>query len=61
MHHSLKIKILDLDHIESIVEQDITDVEAEKIVGGSWADPLSIPPHPPLLSNKITHYKNDNH
>ncbi|MBD2244995.1 hypothetical protein [Nostoc sp. FACHB-888] len=34
MHHSLKIKILDLDHIESIVEQDITDVEAEKIVGG---------------------------
>ncbi|MEH2297183.1 hypothetical protein [Nostoc sp.] len=35
MHHSLKIKILDLDHIESIVEQDITDVEAEKIVGGT--------------------------
>ncbi|MBN3939912.1 MAG: hypothetical protein V7L21_32100 [Nostoc sp.] len=35
MHHSLKIKILDLDHVESIVEQDITDVEAEKIVGGS--------------------------
>lgn len=35
MHHSLKIKIRDLDHIESIVEQDITDVEAEKIVGGT--------------------------
>jgi uncharacterized protein YbdZ (MbtH family) len=35
MYHSLKIKILDLDHIESIVEQDITDVEAEKIVGGT--------------------------
>jgi hypothetical protein len=35
MHHSLKIKILDLDPIESIVEQDITDVEAEKIVGGT--------------------------
>ncbi|MEH2273936.1 MAG: hypothetical protein V7K40_03765 [Nostoc sp.] len=35
MHHSLKIKIWDLDHIESIVEQDITDVEAEKIVGGT--------------------------
>ncbi|MCC5643927.1 hypothetical protein LC607_13415 [Nostoc sp. CHAB 5824] len=35
MHHSLKIKILDLDHIESIVEQDITDVEAEQIVGGT--------------------------
>ncbi|MDZ8224507.1 MULTISPECIES: hypothetical protein [unclassified Nostoc] len=35
MHHSLKIKILDLDHIESIVEQDIRDVEAEKIVGGT--------------------------
>ncbi|MEH1839095.1 MAG: hypothetical protein V7L20_10075 [Nostoc sp.] len=34
MHHSLKIKIWDLDHIESIVEQDITDVGAEKIVGG---------------------------
>jgi hypothetical protein len=35
MYHSLKIKILDLDHIESIVEQDITDMEAEKIVGGT--------------------------
>jgi hypothetical protein len=35
MHHSLKIKILDLDYIESIVEQDITDAEAERIVGGS--------------------------
>ncbi|MEH1836134.1 MAG: hypothetical protein V7L29_29800 [Nostoc sp.] len=34
MHHSLKIKIRDLDHIESIVEQNITAVEAEKIVGG---------------------------
>lgn len=83
MHHSLKIKILDLDHIKSIVEQDITDVEAEKIVGGtlsvnaspvvpknivggivsgspvaslsrvsviSPAEPLPIPPLPPLLS-----------
>ncbi|MBW4423276.1 MAG: hypothetical protein KME50_02115 [Nostoc desertorum CM1-VF14] len=39
MHHSLKIKILDLDYIESIVEQDITDVEAEKIVGGSECAP----------------------
>ncbi|MCC5657772.1 hypothetical protein LC608_12365 [Nostoc sp. XA010] len=37
MHHSLKIKILDLDYIESIVEQDIMDVEAEKIVGGIQA------------------------
>ncbi|MCC5599734.1 hypothetical protein [Nostoc favosum] len=35
MHHSFKIKIQDLDYIESIVEQDITDVRAEKIVGGS--------------------------
>ena len=33
MHHSLKIKILDLDHIESIVE-DITAVEAKQIIGG---------------------------
>jgi hypothetical protein len=52
MHHSLKIKILDLDHIESIVKQDITDVEAEKIVGGSRQDPLPIPLHPPLLTIK---------
>lgn len=35
MYHSLKIKIRHLDHIESIVEQDITDVEAEKIVAGT--------------------------
>lgn len=35
MHHSLKIKILDLDHLESIFEQNITDVDAEKIVGGT--------------------------
>ncbi|MCC5603143.1 hypothetical protein [Nostoc favosum] len=34
MYHSLKIKILDLDYIESTLEQDIMDVEAEKIVGG---------------------------
>ena len=34
MHHSLKRKILDLNRIESIVE-DITAVEAEKIVGGT--------------------------
>ncbi|MCL6752700.1 hypothetical protein KBT16_17675 [Nostoc sp. CCCryo 231-06] len=34
MLHSLKIKIQDSDYIESIVEQDITPVEAEKIVGG---------------------------
>ena len=53
MHHSLKIKILDLDHIESIVEQNITDVEAEKIVGGariSRGAPLRISPHSPLPS-----------
>ncbi len=42
MHHSLKIKILDLDYIESIVEQDITDVEAEKIVRGSGCDPHDV-------------------
>jgi hypothetical protein len=35
MHYSLKMKILDLDYIESIVEQDITSVEAEKILGGT--------------------------
>lgn len=35
MHYSLKMKILDLDYIESIVEQDITSVEAEKIIGGT--------------------------
>ncbi|MDZ8224506.1 hypothetical protein [Nostoc sp. ChiVER01] len=42
MHHSLKIKILDLDHIESIVEQDIRDVEAEKIVGGTLSVSASL-------------------
>ena len=36
MHHSLKIRILDLDYIESTLEQDIMDVEAEKIVGGKF-------------------------
>ncbi|MBE9106727.1 hypothetical protein IQ229_17870 [Nostoc cf. edaphicum LEGE 07299] len=35
MHYSLKMKILDLDYIESIVEQDITSVQAEKILGGT--------------------------
>ncbi|WP_100899902.1 hypothetical protein [Nostoc flagelliforme] len=43
MHHSFQIKILNLDYIESIVEQDITIVRAEKIVGGtedSTADPI---------------------
>ncbi|MDZ7949870.1 hypothetical protein [Nostoc sp. DedQUE09] len=35
MHYSLKMKILDLDYIESIVEQDITSVEAGKILGGT--------------------------
>ncbi|MBE8964983.1 hypothetical protein IQ277_01625 [Nostocales cyanobacterium LEGE 12452] len=35
MHYSLKMKILDLDYIESIVEQDITSVQAEKIIGGT--------------------------
>ncbi|MCC5667595.1 hypothetical protein LC653_27860 [Nostoc sp. CHAB 5784] len=47
MYHSLKIKILDLDYIESTLEQDIMDVEAEKIVGGILshpADPLADPP-----------------
>ncbi|MBW4562702.1 MAG: hypothetical protein KME32_16450 [Mojavia pulchra JT2-VF2] len=34
MHYSFKIKILDLNHNQSIFEQDITDVEAAKIVGG---------------------------
>ena len=42
MHHSLKRKILDLDHIESIVEQDITVVEAEKIVGGTLSVSASL-------------------
>ncbi|WP_100899675.1 hypothetical protein [Nostoc flagelliforme] len=42
MYHSLKIKILDLDYIESTLEQDITDVEAEKIVGGRLSESGSL-------------------
>ena len=34
MHYLPKIKILDLDHVKSIIEQEITPAEAEKIVGG---------------------------
>lgn len=34
MHYLPKIKILDLDHVKSIIEQEITVAEAEKIVGG---------------------------
>jgi hypothetical protein len=40
MHHSFQINILDLDRNESIFEQDITDVEAEKIVGGNKISPV---------------------
>ncbi|MCC5667596.1 hypothetical protein LC653_27865 [Nostoc sp. CHAB 5784] len=42
MYHSLKIKILDLDYIESTFEQDIMDVEAEKIVGGRLRESGSV-------------------
>ncbi|MCC5652412.1 hypothetical protein LC609_21815 [Nostoc sp. XA013] len=51
MHHSLKIKILDLDHIESAFGRDITDMEAEKILGGEVKCPpddvgciMNVPP-----------------
>ena len=42
MHFSPQIKILDLDHVESILEQEITLAEAEKIVGGRKFSNVSI-------------------
>ncbi|WP_118169925.1 hypothetical protein [Nostoc sphaeroides] len=34
MHNYTQIKILDLDDVESIIVQEITVAEAEKIIGG---------------------------
>ncbi|MDZ8259636.1 hypothetical protein [Nostoc sp. ChiQUE01b] len=37
MHYCTKIKILALDHVESIILEEITVAEAEKIIGGNLA------------------------
>ncbi|WP_026734743.1 hypothetical protein [Fischerella sp. PCC 9605] len=52
MNHSSKLQILDLDHSESIIEQEITAAEAVKIVGGggtSPVDPIDDPPGLPCF------------
>ena len=43
MHYHTQITILDLDDIESIIVQEITVAEAEKIIGGNVA-PIQLKP-----------------
>jgi hypothetical protein len=57
MNHSSKLQILDLDHSESIIEQEITSAETVKILGGkilggggtSYVDPIDDPPGLPCF------------